>query len=113
MKKLFFVGVFTLTSLAACQNETTTPEVEKQINTDVALAMVKSAANGESSKPNPNGASISCHDNYSNPSGNACVWVNGQQFNVTWHEGFEMNNDTGIPYPTTIWNSTPASFCNC
>ncbi|MEE6130241.1 hypothetical protein V2E39_22775 [Chryseobacterium arthrosphaerae] len=122
MKKSIFIGAMALITLAACQNESNelqnevkkTEELQRGTEdlSDLAKEVVLADVNGYAAKLGPNSAFISCHDNYNNPNGNACVWVNGQQYNVIWTTMGEVSESGHIFYETNYY-AEPASHCSC
>ncbi|SHH90073.1 hypothetical protein SAMN05421866_4199 [Chryseobacterium oranimense] len=109
MKKLFSISVFALVMLTACQNANEDVTVKNQELSSKAVELVKMGASGQSSRLNPNDAFISCHDDYNHFTGNACVYVDGNLFNVTW---ITMTQPGGQP-SVKEYSATHVSSCGC
>lgn len=114
MKKLFSICVLIMLMIMSCQNSNEDLTVNNQELSNKAIDLVKLGSQGQASRVGPNDAFISCHDNYNNQSGNACVYVNGHLFNVSWSTGFGVPmNGMGPNVPQTTWSSTSVSHCGC
>ena len=131
MKKLFFVGVFTLTSLAACQNESNEvfeknenkgQKIEQQSRTSLDIVTGKASDEAVLNSVNElfiasrlpgGGAQIMCHTNYLADSGSACVYNGGYMFQVTWGTEWVYEPKTGQFIDQTVWHSNSVHSCGC
>lgn len=57
-------------------------------------------------------AYISCHTDYLDLTGHACVYSNGYLFNVSWST-VGILEESGAAHYETYYHATQTSFCNC